>query len=190
MTIYHLSIRSELKFERSEYAESLTDLATRRYLLTTLSSSAKGSYDQALAVEFIDAYDPLIRFCAYKLGRAESHDIEGVVRDVDEEMMEESIPGYKGLVEGLKGELGAEEVEKGRKELEDVEFGGEKVELRSAEIVGVMLKVQEALGKLKGKEGVKGKGGGMKGWDRVLSVLGEAEGVAKRLLEDHQVRGS
>ena len=28
---------------------------------------------------------------------------------------------------------------------------------------------------------------GMKGWDKVLSVLGEAEGVARKLLDDHEV---
>jgi signal recognition particle subunit SRP68 len=137
-------------------------------------------------MEFIDAYDPLIRFCAYKLGRPESHDIEGIVKDVDDEMMEEALPGFGELRGGLRGEMGSEEMEKGRKQLDDVHFAGEKVEMRSAEIVGVMLKVQEALGKLKGKEG-SGKGKGMKGWDRVLSVLGEAEGVAKKLLDDHEV---
>jgi signal recognition particle subunit SRP68 len=183
ISIYHLSILSELQFERQEYAESLTSLSTRRLLLTTISNSSKGSYDQALALEFIDAYDPLIRFCAYKLGRSESHNIEGVVGDVDLEMMEEALPGVQGLLEGLKVEIGAEEVEKGRKELDDVKFAGERVELRSAEIVAVMLKVQEALWRLKAKEGK----GSMKGWDRVLSVLGEAEGVAKRLLDDHEV---
>lgn len=138
----------------------------------------------------MDAYDPLVRFCAYKLGRAESHDIEGVVKDVDEEMMEEAVPGLGRLMEGLNGEMKVVEMEVGRKTLEDVEFAGEKVELRSAEIVGVMLKVQDALGRLdtSGKKKDGGKGRGMKGWDRVLGVLGEAEGVAKRLLDDHEVR--
>ena len=180
ITIYHLSIRAELSFERSQWAEALTDLAARRKLLSTISDSARDSYDQALAVEFIDSYDPLIRFGAYKLGRSESHDIEGVVGDVDDEMMEEAIPGYGKLVEGLRKEVGAEEVEAGRRDLEDVKFAGEKVPMRSAEIVAVMIRVQEALGRL-------GKGKGMKGWDKVLGVLGEAEGVAKRLLDDHSV---
>jgi signal recognition particle subunit SRP68 len=180
ITIYHLSIRAELAFERSQWAEALTDLSARRELLSTLADAARDSYDQALALEFMDAYDPLIRFGAYKLGRAESHDIEGVVGDIDAEMMEEAVPGFGKLLKELRGETGAEEMEKGRKELEDVHFAGEKVEMRRAEIVGVMLRVQEVLGKLS-------KGKGMRGWDRVLGVLGEAEGVARRLLEDHEV---
>lgn len=180
ITIYHLSVRAELSFERSQWAEALTDLSARRKLLSTLSDAARDSFDQALALEFMDAYDPLIRFGAYKLGRAESHDIEGVVSDVDDEMLEEAVPGFAKLVEGLRGETGVEEMEKGRKELEDVQFAGDKVEMRSAEIVGVMLRVQEVLGKM-------GKSKGMRGWDRVLGVLGEAEAVARRLLEDHQV---
>ncbi|WWD22836.1 hypothetical protein CI109_107330 [Kwoniella shandongensis] len=193
VTIYHLTIRAENAFERSNWISALSDLAVRRRILTTLSEGAKDSYDEALAIEFIDAQDPLIRFCAYKLGRPESHDIEGVMKDVDEEVMEEALPGLGKLIEGLRGETGVEEMEKGRKRLEDVEFAGEKVELRNAEIVGVMVRVQEVLNKLEEgkKSGAKGKGGkGMKGWDRVLSVLGEAEGVARKLLEDHEASGS
>lgn len=175
-----------MQFEKQQWAECLTDLSARRLLLSTLSEAARDSYDQALAIEFIDQYDPLIRFSAYKLGRAESHDIDGVVSDIDSEMMEEALPGLAKLMEGLRSETGVEEMEAGRKVLEDVEFAGEKVELRSAEIVGVMLKVQDAVGRLKGKvDG--GRGGGMKGWDRVLSVIGDAEVVAKRLLDDHEV---
>lgn len=186
LTIYHLGIRAELSFERSAWEAALTDMATRRKLLSTLAEAARDSYDQALAIEFIDAYDPLIRFSAYKLGHKESHDIEGVVKDVDDDMMEEALPGIGKLVEGLRGETNVAEMEKGRKELENVTFAGEKVELRSAEIVGVMLKVQEALGKVQGKAEA-GKGRGMRGWDRVLAVLGEAEGIARKLLEDHEV---
>lgn len=186
ITIYHLALRSELYFERSAWAEALTDLAARRKLLSTLAEAARDSYDQALATEFIDAYDPLIRFAAYKLGRQESHDIEGVVKDIDGEMMEDALPGYGKLVEALRGETNVEEMEKGRKELEDVTFGGDNVELRSAEIVGVMLKVQEALVKVQGRAD-GGKGKGMRGWDKVLAVLGEAEGIARRLVEDHEV---
>ncbi len=186
ITIYHLSIRAELAFERSQWAEALTDLATRRRLLSTLADAARDSYDQALANEFMDEFDPLIRFCAYKLGRPEPHDIDGVVRDVDGEMMEEALPGVGKLVDGLRRDTGMDEIEAGRRNLEDVEFAGEKVEMRSAEIVGIMLKVQDALGRIRGKEeGTRGRG--MKGWDRVLGGLGEAEGVARRLLEDHQV---
>lgn len=186
ITIYHLSIRAELSFEKEQWAETLTDLAARRKLLSTLSDAARDSYDQALAIEFIDSYDPLIRFCAYKLGRAESHDIEGVVSDVDDEMMEEAVPGLSQLVEGLRGETNVEEMEKGRKTLEDVEFAGEKVEIRNAELVRIMLRVQGAVGRLRGKADT-GRGRGMKGWDSVLAVLGEAEAVARRLLEGHEV---
>ncbi|ORX34986.1 hypothetical protein BD324DRAFT_633498 [Kockovaella imperatae] len=189
ITIYHLSIRSELSFERSNWAESLTDLCARRRLLMTMGDAAKNSYDHALANEFIDSYDPLIRFCAYKLGRKDSHDIEGVVSDIDDEMMGEAVPEFLNLVSSLREAVGAADLEKGRKELQDVSFAGDKIDLRNAEFVQVMLKVQETLGRLQHKaEG--GKGRAMKGWDSVLSVLGDAEGVAKRLLDDHEASGS
>lgn len=186
-TIYHLSVRGELAFERSQWAESLTDLGIRRKLLDILASAARDDYEQALATEFIDAYDPLIRYAAFKLGRKESHDIEGVVGDIDGEMMEEALPGLSSIISRLRDETNVGEMEKGRKDLEDVHFARDKVEMRSAELVGQMLKVQDALRHLKGKE-EGGKGKDMRGWDRVLSVLGEAEAVAKRLLDEYEVR--
>ncbi|ORY27371.1 hypothetical protein BCR39DRAFT_469451 [Naematelia encephala] len=189
ITIYHLSVASELSFERQQWAEALTSLACRRHLLSNLALGARDSYDQALATEFIDAYDPLIRFSAYKMGRAESHDIDGVVADIDNEMMEEALPGFAQLVQGLREELKVSEVEDGRKTLDEVNFAGDKVEFRNAEMVGIMLRVQDVLGKMQGKRD-GGKGRGMKGWDRVLGVLGEAEGVARRLLDDHEASRS
>lgn len=189
ITVYHLSVRAELAFERAAYADVLADLAARRRILTTLAGAARDSYRQALAVEFMDAYDPLIRFSAYKLGRAESHDIEGVVADIDADMMEEAVSGLGKLVAALREETGADEMEAGRRTLDAVEFAGQKVELRNAELVDVMLRVQDALGRLKGKED-SGKGRAMKGWDRVLAVLGEAEDVARRLLHDHEASGA
>ncbi|WVF66331.1 hypothetical protein IAT40_001071 [Kwoniella sp. CBS 6097] len=188
VTIYYLTIRSELSFERNDFISALSDLAARRRLLGVLAESAKDSYDEALAHEFIDAQDPLIRYCAYKLGRAESHDIDGVMADITEDVLVEALPIYTKLTDGLKKELGSE-MEEGRKKLEDVTFGGERVEFRNAELVRVMGKVQDELKKVEGKNG-KGKSRGMRGWDRVLAVLGEAEGVARRLVDDHESSGS
>lgn len=186
ITIYYLSIRAELHFERGAHAEVLADLAARRQLLGTLGSAARDSYDQALATEFADSYDPLIRFSAYKLGNTTSHDIAGVVADIDAEMMEDAVPGFAALNEALRAETNAEEMEAGRKTLEDVKFAGEKVEFRNAELVAAMLKVQDALGRLNKSKGKETRRGGMKGWDRVLHVLGEAEATARHLLDDHE----
>ncbi|OCF43801.1 signal recognition particle subunit SRP68 [Kwoniella heveanensis CBS 569] len=184
VTIYYLTVRSELSFERNDFISALSDLAARRRLLGVLAESAKDSYDEALAHEFIDAQDPLIRYCAYKLGRADSHDIDGVMADITEDVLLEALPIYSKLTEGLKKELGSE-MQEGRKKLEDVTFGGEKVDFRNAELVRVMGKVQDELKRAEGKNG-KGKSRGMSGWDRVLAVLGEAEGVARKLVEDHE----
>ncbi|WVR03290.1 hypothetical protein IAU60_000281 [Kwoniella sp. DSM 27419] len=185
ITVYHLTIRSELAFERNNFIDALSDLAARRSLLGVLARSAKDSYDEALANEFIDSHDPLIRYCAYKLGRADSHDIDGVMADVTEDVMVEALPIYSDLVRGLGAELGSE-MEEGRKKLSDVTFAGEKIEFRNAELVQAMSKVQDTLASFDG-----GKGGkSMRGWDRVLAVLGEAEAVARRLVEDHEASGS
>lgn len=186
VSIYYLSVKAELAFERGQYADVLASLAARRELLDTLASAARDSHDQALAVEFIDAYDPLIRFSAYKLGNTASHDIDGVVRDIEPAMREEALPGLGELVAGLREETKAGEMEAGRRTLDDVTFAGQRVEFRSAEIVDAMLRVQDAQARLAAKGSkAKGKGkGGMAAWDRLLGVLGDAEAVSRRLADE------
>ncbi|WVO13525.1 hypothetical protein L204_101146 [Cryptococcus depauperatus] len=188
ITIYHLTIKSELAFEKANWIGALADLAARRKLLSTFAEGAKDSFDQALAAEFIDSHDPFIRYCAYKLGRAESHDIDGVISEIEPEVLEEAITGFNGLIEKLRVELSVKEIEADRKGLADLEFFGEKVELRNAEIVNVMIKVQNVFAKL--SNGNTKGGREIKQWDRVLGVLGEAEAVARKLLEDHDATGA
>jgi signal recognition particle subunit SRP68 len=189
LTIYYLSVRAELSFEQSAWPEAVSDLAVRRKLLSTLAAGAKDSRDQALANEFIDQYDPLIRFCAYKMGRTESHDIEGVVADFDDEALEETLPGLSDLLKATEAETKVNEKEAGRKQLEDVSFAGDKVEMRNAEIVAVMLKVQAAIASLgEAKDESRAKAKSMRRWDTVLATLGDAEVVARRLVEDNEVR--
>lgn len=188
LTIYYLSVRAELSFEQSAWPEAVSDLAVRRRLLSTLAAGAKDSRDQALANEFIDQYDPLIRFCAYKMGRAESHDIEGVVADFDDEALEETLPGLGDLLKATEAETQVSEREAGRKQLEDVSFAGDKVEMRNAEIVAVMLKVQAAIASLgAAKDESRAKAKSMRRWDTVLATLGDAEVVARRLVDDNEV---
>ena len=187
MAIYHLSIRAELAFERKSYDESLIDLAIRRSLLSILSNSSD-SYDAAVAQEYMDQFDPLIRFSAHRLGRGESHDIDGVVADVDGEMMEETLPGYSTVANSLRGEIGAVDMEGARKDLQGIVWAGEPIQIRNGDLVKVMAKVQIEMAKL---QATSGSGSGsesgsksMRGWDRVLSVLGEAEAVARRLVDE------
>ncbi|WRT63535.1 uncharacterized protein IL334_000440 [Kwoniella shivajii] len=197
MTIYQLTIRSELFFEKGDFGSCLSDLAVRRKILSLLNQGSKNSYDEALSNEYIDSHDSLIRYCAYKLGRNDSHDISGVMKDLesgngngddkdgDEDVLEAALPGLKDVLENLKNELGNEEIEKDKKKLNDISFSNEKIEFRNAELVKIMTKVQDVLYRFENK-----KGKGMRGWDRVLSVLGEAEGIARKLKDDHEASGS
>ncbi|WWC57928.1 uncharacterized protein I303_100463 [Kwoniella dejecticola CBS 10117] len=193
VTIYHLLIRSELYFEKANYGNCLYDLVAVRKLLTILNGNSKNSYDEALSNEFIDLDEPLIRYCAYKLGRSESHDIQGIVNDIEDKTLEEeSLPGYISLADQLKEELsGQMEVDKAK--LQPIVFAEQPIELRNPELVNVMIKVQETLGRFESKKSNnknRSKNVSMKGWDKVLSVLGEAEGVARRLKDDHEASGS
>ncbi|KAL7422851.1 signal recognition particle subunit srp68 [Cryptotrichosporon argae] len=190
LAIYHLAVRAELAFEKGQWAEALADLAARRRLLGTLAAAAADSYDAALATEFIDAHDARIRYAAYKLGRAESHDIDGVVADVDADMCEDALAGFGALDAALRSETGVDAAEAGRRELDSVAFAGQPVELRHAEMVKAMLRVQAALAQLgdRAADG-KSKAKGSRGWDKVLAVLGDAEAVARQLLDAEHARG-
>ncbi|WWC97187.1 hypothetical protein V866_004066 [Kwoniella sp. B9012] len=193
MTIYHLSVRSELSFEKSDFGACLTDLVVVRKLLMVLNENSKNSYDEALTNEFIDLKDPLIRFSAYKLGRSESHDITGIVNDLDNDTLQESLPGFDKLVQGLKKELelDSNDIQKDRIKLDDTTFAGEKIEFRNPELVKIMASVQEVLNKFESKKSnKKNNKTSLKGWDKVLTVLGEAEVIARRLKDDHEASGS
>ena len=158
-TIYHLGIRAELSFERSDWAATLTDLAARRRLLAALANSAADPYHQALANEFIDNYDPLIRFSAHKLGREDSHDIDGVVADLDE-MLD---PAIAKMIQSLPHVVDSSP---------QVTFASQTIPVRNPKVTTVMTKISTALAQLSKN---------MASWDRVLSVLGEAEIITKDL---------
>ncbi|WWC85681.1 uncharacterized protein L201_000547 [Kwoniella dendrophila CBS 6074] len=211
ITIYQLDIRSEILFEKSNFGECLTDLIVRRKILQILGENSKSSYDEALSLEFIDLKDPLIRYCAYKLGKKDSHDIQSIINDLDDEdtTLKESLPNLNELINNLKKELG-NDVQEDRNKLNDITFGGssksndnekQKIEFRNAELVKIMSKVQETLNNFKAKSEKansnsnsnsqkKNKNVSMRGWDKVLSVLGEAESVARRLKDDNEASGS
>ncbi|WWC66940.1 uncharacterized protein I206_100847 [Kwoniella pini CBS 10737] len=193
VTIYHLLVRSELYFEKANYGNCLYDLIVVRKLLNILNENSKNSYDEALSNEFIDLNEPLIRYCAYKLGRSESHDIQGIVNDIEDKTLEEeSLPGFISLSSNLKEEL-SNQMEVDKAKLQPFVFAEQKIEFRNPELVNVIIKVQETLSKFESKRNNnknRSKNVSMKGWDKVLSVLGEAEGIARKLKDDHEASGS
>jgi signal recognition particle subunit SRP68 len=181
-------------------------------VLGRLSEAEEGARGEARAFSWMDEeVDPRVRFCAYKLGRKDAHDVKGIVDEFQGQELEELLEEFeaKEIVEALKvaaaeQENGAE----GKRKSGEVEWLGERIGFRNAEGVGVMEKVGKAVSKLEELtakkerenkvEGGKGKrqqqqqqqgkrGGKMKAYDRVLLELSEGVEKVKQIREDAEV---
>jgi len=187
IAVYYLGIRAERAFEKHRWEEAVGDYVVRRKILRLLSDEATTSQDRVLADEEMDTTDPLIRFCAYKLGRPQSHDVDGIAGDFDEEAVTEVFPSYPTLVSDVKSEASAAKSASGMTDWDGQLAPG--VQVRHLELVQPMMRAQQAIKKLsdKAKSGKSVKS--MKLWDRVLSNLGEAEAIAQKLADAEQNGG-
>jgi signal recognition particle subunit SRP68 len=185
---YFLGIRAERSFEKHRWEDAVGDYVVRRKILRLLSDEATTSQERVLADEEMDLSDPLIRFCAYKLGRPESHDVEGVASDFDDDAVTELFPSYPSLVQDVKAEALVAKSASGMTDWDGQLAPG--VQVRHLELVQPMMRAQQAIKELsdKAKSGKSIKS--MKLWDRVLSNLGEAEAIAQRLADAEQVGAS
>ncbi|KIJ45248.1 hypothetical protein M422DRAFT_251428 [Sphaerobolus stellatus SS14] len=188
----------------------LVQLSVAHALLSELEKTARTSKEVALARAFKDEIGPEIRWCVHEFSRSgdgedeeleaialkwkkREWDIEGIVGDVAPAYAERVVSGYGEVVSGLRAEEGDSA---GKKEvLEELMWDGEPVPVRNPELVDVLLKVQEARGRLRGtdEEGAtaKAKGRGkMSKYDAVLHSLSDAVDVARKLVEAQQVSGS
>ncbi|KAJ9124004.1 hypothetical protein QFC22_000796 [Naganishia vaughanmartiniae] len=206
---YLLHIQATASFAKSRHEDAIVKFVTRRKLLALLSDNAITSHAQALANQAMDESDPLIRFCAYKMGRKQGDisggqsEVDAIVADFDDEAFEEGLSSYKKLVTEVKQFIDKRDAVAGgvnKQMLESVRWAGEAVEIRNAEVVRAMVKVQTALKALQSddakekeeQEGVKktakmrvgSRGRSMKRWDNVLATLGDAEAVARRQIVD------
>ncbi|KAJ9094855.1 hypothetical protein QFC19_007784 [Naganishia cerealis] len=209
VSTYLLQIQATTSFSKARHDEAIVKFVTRRKLLALLSDGAITSHAQALANQSMDESDPLIRFCAYKMGRKQGEiasgqsEVDAIVADFDNDAFEEGLPGYKKLVADVKKFIEERDAVEGganRQMLEPIRWAGEAIEIRNAEVVRAMVRAQAALKALQSadakekeeQEGVKktakmrvgSRGKSMKRWDNVLGTLGDAEAVARRQIVD------
>lgn len=184
---------------RNDFEDALIQLCVARSLLDELAEGAETSRDQALATLFSDEFGPEIRYCAHELGREKAYDVDAIVKELAGRHRGDIVEGYDVLVKTFRGERaggGAHD----KKQLETLMWEGQPVPVRNPELVDVLLKVQEAEGKIavprdtgtvddKGKKKGKGLGSkkGVAAYDAILLALSDAEDVARRLLEAQQV---
>lgn len=209
VTVYTLIVNGRFLRHRYDYEDALAQLSVARSLLDALAAKAATSRDQALATAFADEIGPEIRYCAHELRRTNPHDVDAIVAGLAPAQRGEIVEGCDELLASLGKETGAAE---GRAKLEPLLWEDEPVPVRSPELVDVLLKVQEAERRLKEsdlpeerpveleaeagkrKKGKVGKGTrskrGVAAYDAILLALSDAEEVARKLVEVHQLSGS
>jgi signal recognition particle subunit SRP68 len=198
-TIYTVIINGRFLRFREEFDDAFIQLSVARSLLDGLASAAQTSRDQALAVLFADEIGPEIRYCAHELGRSKSYDVDGIVAEMAPKYRNSIVEGCDDLLNKLHGEGRGGEKDGLPKKLKPLLWEEQPVPVRNPELVDVLLKVQEAEGKLGGQttgdsaaDGhklVKEKQSkkGVAAYDAILSALSDAEDVARKLVEAQQV---
>lgn len=186
--IYHLVLKAGLAFKKEDFESALSAYIVARTLLSQLAEGEDTPRGEALALGWMDEeVDPRIRFCAYKLGRKDSHDVEGIAAEFAGDELAELLAEYQAVevlqvLEGWAVEQGRDDKKKSGKKIVWLE---KEVEFRNADVVVVMEKVEKALAKLEGATGAGGKK--MRAYDRVLGELGEAFEKVKRIRTEGQV---
>lgn len=197
---YHLIMDGSLAFERGKHDAGLKSLSIAFEVLGKLASTAASATDEALANEVLDEVEPMLRFCAYKLGKDTAAGVAPIAKEVAEQEMATAVPGWDELSQRLE-----EEGKQGEKESVEITWRGETIPVRNAELVAAAVKVRDALATLKQDQATARKAEVAQGkqkegkkeilgtkrmgtYDKALLVLGEAEAIASQLVEDNKVR--
>lgn len=192
-----LLLTSARAFAKEQYDEALPGYVVARAMLQLLAKGEPNPRDEATALSWIDdEVDPRVRFCAYKLGRREAHDVEGIVvefaDDLPELLTDLEAQDVYGSLEAWAGESASS-----KPKASQVVWLGREVEFRNADVVGVMKEVEVALGKLAVYEqgatttsaaaAPPKKGGKIKAFDKALVALGNAYEKVREIRAQSQV---
>jgi signal recognition particle subunit SRP68 len=144
---YNLLILSTLSFSKASYGEALPLFLARRRVLLQLATGAESSHEQALAELELDGINPVVRFCAYKLGRKRTgsgDEVSEIDADFSVEELEESFSPLSDVLNGLREEQGERKMG-GKKGglLFPITWAGGEVKVKSPEIVRSLIKVQQ-----------------------------------------------
>lgn len=202
VTVYTLIVNGRFLRYQDNFEDALIQLSVARSLLDELAETAETSRDQALARLFADEIGPEIRYCAHELGREKAYDVDKIVKELAGRHRGDIVEGYDALIGTFRGDHTVGSTQD-KKKLEMLMWEGQPVPVRNPELVDVLLKVQEAEGRIavprdtvdkgtvdgKGKKTRKGLGSkkGVAAYDAILLALSDAEDVARKLLEVQQV---
>ncbi|KDE09580.1 hypothetical protein MVLG_00475 [Microbotryum lychnidis-dioicae p1A1 Lamole] len=205
---YHLVLQGQLAFTKQSHSQGLDTLSVAWVLLNDVANNAPAATDEALTNEMIDDVEPMLRFCAYSLQLDTSKGVAPTAQIIaTDQLKHRFVPGYADLIEQVKKEAGQSEREK-----LDLSWRGNQIECRSPELVEVMLKVHSAIKTLqdglvkRSKRKQKKKAAGeatssevnrakkdaigarrISTFDKALSVMSDAEGIARQAVEDNKI---
>ncbi|POY72351.1 hypothetical protein BMF94_4653 [Rhodotorula taiwanensis] len=198
---YALVMSGTSAFERSRYEDGLNSLGVAHGLLGKLATTAGSATEEALANEMLDDVEPMLRFCAYRLGKDTSAGIASIAEQVANEETGRLVPDWESLRTRLE-----EQGQQSKKASVEIRWQGQAIPIRNAELVNAAAKVQDALAGLRadqqssekvsavaqGKKPASNKkdilGARRMGmFDKALLVLSEAEATAAQLVEDNKI---
>ncbi|GAA5953866.1 hypothetical protein JCM21900_005495 [Sporobolomyces salmonicolor] len=198
---YYLVLTGSLAFERGKHDQGLKTLSVAYEVLGELAANAGSATDEALANEMMDEVEPMLRFCAYRLGMDTASGVAVIAKEVAAQEIGEKVEGWAALKARLE-----EEGKEGKKEAIEVRWRGELIPVRNAELVSVAVRVKQALKTLEKDQALAKKGGEgsqrqskaegkkeimgarrMGTYDKALLVLSDAEQVASQLVEDNKI---
>ncbi|CEQ40675.1 SPOSA6832_02336 [Sporobolomyces salmonicolor] len=201
---YYLVLTGSLAFERGKHDQGLKTLSVAYEVLGELAANAGSATDEALANEMMDEVEPMLRFCAYRLGKDTASGVAVIAKEIAAQEIGEKVDGWGALKARLE-----EEGKEGKKEAIEVRWRGELIPVRNAELVSVAVRVKQALKTLEKDQALAKKGGEgserqnkaegkkeimgarrMGTYDKALLVLSDAEQVASQLVEDNKVPSS
>lgn len=201
---YALTMSGTSGFERGKSEEGLASLSAAHELLAKLATTAGSATEEALANEALDEIEPMLRFCAYRLGKDTSTGVASIAQEVAAEVLPRLVPTWDALRSRLD-----EQGQQSKKESVDIRWRGEAIPIRNAELVSAAAKVQDALAGLRADQATSERANStaegkkpasdkkeilgsrrMGTFDKALLVLGEAEATAAQLVEDNKVRRS
>ena len=201
---YSLVMTGTAAFERGKHEEGLKVLSVAHEVLAKLASTAGSATEEALANEMLDEVEPMLRFCAYRLGKDTSTGVSTIAGQVAKTEISSLVPSWDELRQRLD-----EAGQTSKKETVDIVWRGQEIPIRNAELVTAAAKVQSVLDSLRTDEAASSYSKGsavaegkkpatskkeilgsrrMGTFDKALLVLSEAEATAAQLVEDNKVR--
>lgn len=172
-TAYYLLIRGTLDFEKARHAPARDALAHAHVLLAALAECAESAHKEALANEFADDVEPLLRFAAYNAdngaGRGvqdDDDDGEGDMASLATKRVEalkgsfELVPDFHALIDALHdssaanaaADADADDTTKTKTRKQEhavsITWHGRVVPIRNSELVHVVARVKDTIATL------------------------------------------